>query len=630
MRKLFTPFICASLLLALLTGPLLSAQTTGSFNQDITFMGASRRLSCFVPTTYNPAVPAKLMIALHGLGDNSTNYRNALVGSLSFGTAVPNTILICPDGGSDPLSDFYTPVGDEAVIQASIDFARSGYNIDTTNIILQGFSLGGRSALRYGLDHTDQFKGLLLNTPAVQGVKEAVKQFSAGGLFDYAQAPQIPIYITHGNADATYEGPIDSTYEQLARNNGMTKRLEFSGGHTVPPFATQDFAAFFNQPEGTVPDVEVVKVLVAPQSCNVSVPSKVLVQNKGATTLSSIGLSYEWNGSMQHYTWNGSLPSFAHTEISLPAFTATAGNHRLVATADTLNGNIIDAVSANNTDSAYFRIYTTPRALPFREKFEDSTYNDRWLTQPSGDAVIPWTYVSELQSIACFNTIYIFENTGRREEFLSPALDLSSLSQPYLAFDVSYNYTVFTGALDTTFADTLEVLVSTDCGATYQSVYKKAGAALATFAQPILNPANLDAYLVDPDTSDWRRERIDLSAYAASNDAIVKFSYISGLGGLIYLSNIAFENEQTGIHEKEKPQVKLYPNPAQDQVILNTGDAPLESITVSDLAGRKMMQVAGQGRQTASVSTANLPNGVYLFEINTTKGTVNQKIVVQH
>jgi predicted esterase len=232
MRKRPTTLKGLAFVAVMLAGPVLNAQTTGSFNETITFMSASRTLSCYVPPSYNPAVPMKLMIGLHGLGDNSSNYRNALVNSLGFAAAVPNTILVCPDGGSDPNSDFYVPAGDEEIIQASIDFARAGYNIDTTNIILQGFSLGGRSALVYGLGHTDQFKGLLLNTPAIQGVKEAITQFASGGLYDYAQAPQIPIYITHGNTDEVYTAPIDSTYEQLARNDGKQKLVRFNGGHT--------------------------------------------------------------------------------------------------------------------------------------------------------------------------------------------------------------------------------------------------------------------------------------------------------------------------------------------------------------------------------------------------------------
>jgi predicted esterase len=610
------------------------AQQTGSFNEDITFMSAQRRLSCYVPTNYNAATPARLIIGLHGLGDNSTNYRNALVNSLGFAAAVPNTILVCPDGGSDPNSDFYFPVGDEAIIEESIAFAKANYNIDTTEIVLQGFSLGGRSALRYGLLHTSEFKGLLLTTPATQGVKEAVQQYGSGGMYDYDQAPQIPIYITHGNTDDLYRGPIDSVCEQLVRHDAAFKLYRFNGGHTVPPFADiQDFNTFFEQPLATGEDVRVAKVIVTPRSCNTNVSAKVLVQNTGLTPLTSIGLTYAWNSALEHYTWNGTLAPKSHIEISLTAFTATQGSDILEVAVDTLNGTMTDTIVANNTAESAFRITTTPLALPLTEHFDDDSYGATWLTQPSGDYILPWSYDDEFSALFTLNSIFVFDNSGRKEEIQSPVLNLSSLPNPFLSFDVAFNYTTFTAAflgVDATFSDTLEVLVSTDCGETFQSVYKKSGAALATFASPILNPASLDDYFFTPADSNWRRETIDLSPYATSQDAVVKFSYISGLGGSILLDNIAFVNEQTGIREIPVAQVNIYPNPVQDQCKVACGNDRIQMVTVHDVTGKKVMSQQGNNASEMTLSTATLPNGVYLLDIITEKGKANKKIVVQH
>lgn len=611
------------------------AQQTGSFNQDITFMSAQRRLSCYVPANYNAATPARLMIGLHGLGDNSTNYRNALVNSLGFAAAVPNTILVCPDGGSDPNSDFYFPAGDEAIIEESIAFARANYNIDTTEIVLQGFSLGGRSALRYGLQHTAEFKGLLLTTPATQGVKEAIQQYSAGGMYDYDQASQIPIYITHGNTDDLYRSPIDSVCEQLVRHDAAFKLYRFNGGHTVPPFADiQDFNTFFEQPSATGEDVRVARVMVTPRSCNTNVSSaRVLVQNTGLTPLTSIGITYDWNGTPQHYTWNGTLASQSHAEINLPAFTAAQGAYTLAVSADTLNGIMTDTIVANNEAEAAFRITTTPLALPLTEHFDDDGYDATWLTQPSGDYLLPWSYDDEFHALFTVNSIFVFDNSGRKEEIQSPVLDLSSLPNPFVSFDVAFNYTKFTAdvvGIDATFTDTLEVLVSTDCGATFSSVYKKSGAALATFANPMLNPTSLEAYFFTPADSNWRRETIDLSPYATSQDAVVKFSYISGLGGSILLDNIAFVNEQTGIKEIPAALVNIYPNPVQDQCRVACDDDRIQMVRIYDLAGKKIAEQQGNNASAMTLPTATLPNGIYLLDITTANGKANRKIVVQH
>src|SRR5665647_2517465 len=97
------------------------AQQIGSFSDTINFMSQDRILSCYVPTNYDTSINYRLMVCLHGLGDNSNNYRNGLINSLNWKTVFTNTIFICPDGGSDANKDFSTPPGDEEIIAKCID-----------------------------------------------------------------------------------------------------------------------------------------------------------------------------------------------------------------------------------------------------------------------------------------------------------------------------------------------------------------------------------------------------------------------------------------------------------------------------------------------------------------------------
>ena len=160
----------ALLLLCLHTTNTASAQHTGSYDTTIAFMSATRAVSLYVPTAYADTTPCRLMVCLHGLGDTCSSYRSVLIGSYGWGTAMPNTIFVCPES-STRNADYFFPTGSEAIIQACIDLARATYNIDTTDIVLQGFSLGGRAALRYGLNNYAQFKGLLLKHTCSAGSK---------------------------------------------------------------------------------------------------------------------------------------------------------------------------------------------------------------------------------------------------------------------------------------------------------------------------------------------------------------------------------------------------------------------------------------------------------------------------
>jgi poly(3-hydroxybutyrate) depolymerase len=107
------------LLLALLAifSTRSQAQKTGSFTDTVLFNGGDRILSCYVPPAYDSTVKYQLMVCLHGMGDNSNNYRNALISSLNWKTVFPFTIFICPSGGSDANGDFSTPPGDEEIIK---------------------------------------------------------------------------------------------------------------------------------------------------------------------------------------------------------------------------------------------------------------------------------------------------------------------------------------------------------------------------------------------------------------------------------------------------------------------------------------------------------------------------------
>jgi predicted esterase len=615
--------------------PVLAAKT-GSFDASITFMGKPRSMACYVPTSYDSTKTYRLMICLHGLGDNIDNYRNYLI-SLGWPAQFPNTIFICPEAYVTT-ADFYQPAGDEAIIQKSIDFARSGYNIDSSNIILQGFSLGGRAALRYGLDHYSQFKGLLLNTPAVQGIKEALNQ-SIYYTFTYSNASKIPIYITHGTADPNYEGPIDTMFRQLVLNEGRAWYYNVPGmGHAIPGSKINVCLTLFNTPDTADYDLDVQAVMLPRRSCNTSVNAQVLIRNIGKQTITSASLQYTFNGNPATYNWTGTLASFQYTLVQLPAFTASAGSQSLDVKVLSLNGGTTDQVSSNNEKSTPFEIVTKGMSLPVKNGFDGPLLTSGgWVMNPSGEYISQWFLDSSVHrggaaSIGAFNTILVFDNAGRRDEMLSPVLDLTNTANPQVKFDVAYNYHHYTPSIlgiDSVFADTLEVMVSTNCGQNWTLLYKKGGKQLATFHDPILNPTSFQADFIVPADSNWRTEQIDLSKYASANEAVVKFSYKSALGGSIYIDNFKI-GDYLGIAEKQSTSnFRIYPNPAGNALFVDAGAAHIQKINVLDISGKILQSTEVRNFHDAQVpiDISNLPKGLYLLEIVTENAIKTEKFM---
>lgn len=613
------------------------AQTTGSFDTDITFMAQARKLSVYVPTNYNPANSYRLMICLHGLGDNSINYRNALISSLSWNTYFANTIFVCPDGGSDRNKDFYMPAGDEAIVQESINYAKANYNIDASNVMLQGFSLGGKSAFKYATTHPTAFKGLLLNTPAIQGVKDAVRPVTDGGL-DYAAAKQIPVYITHGGQDILYGAPIDSFYRNLVLNDYKTRLIRIpSMAHSIPAFANvPDMNTYLDAPTPAGTDAEAVEVVVPSHTCDAQVAAKVLVRNAAATAITSIDLKYTLNGAIATHTWTGNIGAYEHAFITMPNAATTAGDNTYTVEITAVNGSADP--STNNTQAAQFVREQKGLALPVTEGFEGNIFPPAgWVNRAAGDVYSTWTdddqsKKSGKKSMNAFNTIMVFDNAGRKEELESPMLDLSSIQNPFISFDVAFNYHKYTKAIwgiDSTFADTLEVLISTDCGSTYTSLYKKGGADLATWPTPITDPTSIQASYTAPKNENWRNEIISLRSYAQNKEAIVMFRYTSAMGGCINIDNISFTDKVMKVDEAKTTKMKLYPNPATNNVNV-TAEANITDVTVTDISGKKMMTVANDNNgNQVSVNTASLPDGLYLFQIKTAQGIGIEKVMIR-
>ncbi len=71
-------------------------------------------------------------------------------------------------------------------------------------------------------------------------------------------------------------------------------------------------------------------------------------------------------------------------------------------------------------------------------------------------------------------------------------------------------------------------------------------------------------------------------------------------------------------------ELKVYPNPAQDHLVLSL-DHPEESqVTLIDLQGRVLKQATLQG--TAEMSVEDLPAGLYLVQVRSKNHQVTQKV----
>jgi polyhydroxybutyrate depolymerase len=136
-----------------------------------TSFGGARPAELKVPSSYDPAVPTPLVVALHGYSPN-TAYLEAVLGlDPLYDTA--GFLLIAPTGTLDSSGQYFwnatdaccnfdaNPVDDVAYIDGLVDAISASYNVDPKRVYIIGHSNGGFMAHRLACDSADRFAAII-------------------------------------------------------------------------------------------------------------------------------------------------------------------------------------------------------------------------------------------------------------------------------------------------------------------------------------------------------------------------------------------------------------------------------------------------------------------------------------
>lgn len=356
--------------------------------------------------------------------------------------------------------------------------------------------------------------------------------------------------------------------------------------------------------------------------CSGTITPIIQLKNQGSDTLTSVVITYNIdNGTPQTFNWTGSLASLATTTITLPTITTGAGAHTFYA-ASSLPNNNPDQDPSNDNTSSNFSVVGVGQPVPFAEGFE-TTFPNTGAVLNNPDASFTWEQTAAAahtgtQSIYINN--YDYSSNGEIDEYILPNFDLTSINSPKLSFWVAYRlYTNPTA--NPNYSDTLEVLVSTDCGQTFTSAYKKFSTALVTTPAPFYTTA---AFV--PTATQWRRDSIDLAPYASFNNVVVKFRSITDYENNLYLDDINIDGT-TGLSSQPLlAAVNIYPNPANNFLnidLTGIGSDRNIGIRIVDMTGKTVHATSNNmGGQLLRVETSNISTGLYIVELSGIDGVV--------
>lgn len=259
--------------------------------------------------------------------------------------------------------------------------------------------------------------------------------------------------------------------------------------------------------------------------------------------------------------------------------------------------------------------------LPFLEDFESFAFPPEGWTVDNPDTDYTWDNVTASgngsSSVSAVIRCYNYSSSGQIDDLISPLinLDVNAIEDPVLSFNVSYDQYQ-------TYEDSLEVSITTDCGATWTSLYKKYGDVLETSSTKGSNvaPSSVD---------EWRLETIDLSAYLGE---VVKFRFRStnDYGANIYLDDVSVNGTLLNTTvEKLQTSVQppmLYPNPASQQIRFRNVAAGAKISLINQLGEIVRMETLGENE---SLNVQGLNKGLYVVLIQMGEDIYSEKVVVQ-
>lgn len=317
-------------------------------------------------------------------------------------------------------------------------------------------------------------------------------------------------------------------------------------------------------------------------SCNAEQNLTLEIVNTNDSPLLSYNLSYVLDDnaaiSIDNLLPEPLQPGFS-TMISTPLGILEPGIHNL-----SIDVTLPGVISENKTHQFY--IDDTDDVIPIRETMDNLEISS-WIIV-NNDQDITWEPQTEgLQNfLSIDNGDYV--KRGEKDWFVSPNLDFSNTSTAILTFDMAYSSEVVTD-------DRLEVLISTDCGETFEfTEFVKVGQELIT-----------SAFTEFPSLSDWRTETIDLSGYTGFSDVRIAFVSINQNGNSLFLDDIqVFVTDFI-----DQTSEVIFPNPTID------GEFNLKF----DLNRKESLQIViynSAGQPLKNISTVNTLNQVYTFDIS--------------
>lgn len=353
--------------------------------------------------------------------------------------------------------------------------------------------------------------------------------------------------------------------------------------------------------------------------CNANLTPSVNIINQGTTPITSLEIRQTIGTQVQTINWTGNLAPAASTNVSLNATTLAAGRSNYEFKILTMNGQPhLSAVRSTVAGSLFLGGNPTNNVT---NSFQGSFPPTGWAVN-NGNSTNGWA----LSAIGGNGTtrsarINFYDiGAGETDDLYLPRMDFSQAgANTELTFYLAHaQYNAGT-------ADKLLVQASTDCGATWTTLFEKSGAALSTRA-PMTGTYN------NPVAADWRMESVQAGSLAGQNNVVLRFRGLSDYGNNLFVDEISLPATVSVLENTAALPLKVYPNPVSEELKIALPEGELKGkLQLRNQLGQVVLnlELQGEAGQVHAVEVAALAPGIYMAELLSGGKLYSQKVVKQ-
>lgn len=335
-----------------------------------------------------------------------------------------------------------------------------------------------------------------------------------------------------------------------------------------------------------------------------------------------------YNGTIDSRAWsfptgnpNTSASSSPNVQFDTPGFHNVSLTVTNTEGSDTKTVNSYIYVSPENASYSNWHFY---------QDFESDNTNNEWLIFNEGNITTTWQQVSNTaySGSKCMKISNHSGNTqGAVDNLILQSIDMSAITgTPFLRFKLAHVQrpgSQFSSASE----DQLKVMISTNCGKTWQTRYNKSGADLAT-------AGTSNSAFTPNSQSQWEEIVVNLNSFAAQDNVLIKFEATSDEGNNLYIDDINITGP-VGIEEAvSENDFSVFPNPSDNTAFINftlNNDDNVE-LTLNDITGKTVTTIINsklnKGDHTVVINKNELnASGIYFLNLKTTNSIIVRKIL---